>query len=105
MCFKSAPCVNEYCENGGKSFLNGGDGGVTASSFQSCDGGYGGGGACSDAPGGGGGYSGGKVTFTVYTNHTIDTNAEGGCSLAPPNGLVTTGHNDGDGYAVIKLLP
>lgn len=104
LCFKSSPCVNKQCQNAGKSFLNGGEGGIAASPYQNCNGGYGGGGACSDAPGGGGGYLGGKVTFITYSNHSTYTYAEGGCSLAPSGGLVATGYNDGDGYAIIKLL-
>ena len=56
---KEEACVQKSCDQGGRSFSSGGEGGKGIS--KDCDGGFGGGGACENLPGGGGGYSGGGV--------------------------------------------
>lgn len=102
-CYSSGDCVTNVCKFGGKAFMDGGgEGGVaSARATPDCNGGFGGGGASDNAGGGGGGYSGGSVKII---NGTKNAFAEGGCSLAPSDGLLVPGHNDGDGYATIKLL-
>lgn len=100
-CYDHGDCINKRCVNGGKSYVNGGEGGKSAIK-PNCDGGFGGGGSCDNAPGGGGGYSGGKVTIIV--NGSMHVYADGGCSFVPRGGLILSGYNGGDGYVTIKLL-
>ena len=102
-CYTSSPCVGNFCNKGGKSFLNGGNGGTGLTS--KCDGGFGGGGACSPSiPGGGGGYSGGGIDFR-FVNSSLYGMAGGGGSFRPyQNWTIKQGKKAGDGYALFRLV-
>ena len=86
---------------GGKSFENGGKGGILRNGGEGGHGGFGGGGGGFQFPGAGGGYSGGGV-FMKTGKKTI---AGGGGSLN--NGIKQVnkkGVNGGDGKVVITLI-
>ena len=101
-CYDSFPCVGKVCDQGGKSFLHGGEGGTGL--LPSCNGGFGGGGACSNLPGGGGGYSGGGIEFS-YVNMSLSGAAGGGGSYSLyQNWSITRGQHAGDGLAFFRLL-
>lgn len=101
-CYDSSPCVGKFCDQGGKSFLNGGEGGTGL--LAECNGGFGGGGACSNIPGGGGGYSGGGTEFR-YVNASLSGTAGGGGSYSLyKNWTIIQGRHVGDGFVVFRLL-
>ncbi|KAL0242450.1 hypothetical protein GEMRC1_005013 [Eukaryota sp. GEM-RC1] len=89
---------------GGKSFLNGGMGGQSDTSYsKTAHGGFGGGGGTKWEGGGGGGYTGGSVVHTQQYNSTYPSYGAGSFNsgLKPVN---TSGGNDGDGFVKIQLL-
>ncbi|KAL0242497.1 hypothetical protein GEMRC1_005060 [Eukaryota sp. GEM-RC1] len=89
---------------GGKSFLNGGMGGQSNTSYSKiAHGGFGGGGGAHYEGGGGGGYTGGSVVPHAQFNNTYPSHGAGSFNsgLNPVN---TSGSNDGDGFVKIHLL-
>lgn len=100
-CISSAPCVQKPCNNSGRSFLNGGRGGLK--DVEGNDGGFGGGGSSHNlAAGGGGGYSGGGVQFAMFPD---GAHAGGGGSFASfKNFSVSTRSSPGHGHVVFRYL-
>ncbi|KAL0242889.1 hypothetical protein GEMRC1_005452 [Eukaryota sp. GEM-RC1] len=89
---------------GGKSFLNGGMGGQSDTSYSiTAHGGFGGGGGALCEGGGGGGYTGGSVVPNCQWNNTYPSYGAGSFNsgLNPVN---TSGSNDGDGFVKMHLL-
>jgi uncharacterized protein (TIGR02145 family) len=86
---------NSTCSGNARSFVNGGNGGV---SNYSGNGGFGGGGASIHHPGGGGGgYTGGRG------GDNFSTTARGGGSFnSGENQVNTASANDGQGYVIIQ---
>jgi len=104
--------VGLYKGWGGKSFMNGGNGGEAVPAYGNFDhgkmgrGGFGGGGAAGLLPGAGGGYSGGGVTGCwMECNGKEGGTAEGGSSynsgLSPSN---KANKNKGPGRVYIRLM-
>lgn len=91
-CFRYSPLACVACDEAGRAFQNGGQGGQ--SRLQRCDGGFGGGGSSRTTPGGGGGFSGGGAT--EYRG------GGGGSFTANGTWTITAGVCDGDGYVVLK---
>ena len=97
-CIKTAPCVQNVCDTGGKSFQNGERGGAKA--FGS-DGGFGGGGGSEITAGRGGGHSGGGVQFWLGSAG----HGGGGGSFASLNSwTVSTRNSHGRGYVLFQLI-
>ena len=94
---------NDYSsQNYGKSFLNGGMGGIKATS-NSGDGGFGGGGGSLYEGGGGGGYHGGSVVpINEYTS-SYPSYGSGSYNIGS-NQVNSSGVNTGHGYVVIDKL-
>lgn len=98
---------------GGRSFLNGGEGG-TGSGTPPLEGGFGGGGGVSQVntnsnrrAGGGGGYSGGGAAHstTTATGTTGGAAAGGGGSYNNGfNQIMLAGENEGNGRVVIRMI-
>ena len=103
-CHTSGECTGKFCVQGGKSFLNGGEGG-SCSSYSNCEGGFGGGGACTYIPGGGGGYSGGGVKFKLDGVKPTGVAGGGGSYKLYNNWTVLKGEHTGDGFVLFRLLP
>lgn len=82
---------------GGKSFVNGGEGGI---SFNEGKGGFGGGGGGFHFPGAGGGYSGGSVK----ENRGKTIAGGGGSFNSGANPVKEAGLKEGDGKVIITLV-
>ena len=105
-CFKKTPCDTRNCNESGKSFTSGGQGGSNSALEVGCDGGFGGGGACGTRPGAGGGYSGGSVFEKRDDGSQRSLLTGGGGSFVPSStwGSETGGCDKGDGYVTFRLI-
>lgn len=89
------------CE-GGRSFVNGGHGGLSRPGIS--NGGFGGGGAATSYPGGGGGYSGGGIEANEVKKHSGTVAGGGGSFNGGTRQENTEGVRHGDGKVIIKKI-
>ncbi len=91
--------------SGGKSFLNGGAGGIRiGTNNHGAVGGFGGGGGSTWGPGGGGGYSGGGGDSTPGGGFDREGGGGGGSFVSGSNTSMTANFNAGDGSVTIQIL-
>jgi hypothetical protein len=91
--------------SGGKSFLNGGAGGIRiGTNNHGAVGGFGGGGGSTWGPGGGGGYSGGGGDSSTGSGTDREGAGGGGSYASGTNSSLTASFNAGDGSVTIQIL-
>jgi hypothetical protein len=92
-------------DTGGKSFTNGGSGGVRiGTNNHGAAGGFGGGGGATWGPGGGGGYSGGAGDSSAGLGTDREGAGGGGSFVSGTNTSMTSSFNSGDGSLTIQIL-
>lgn len=91
--------------SGGKSFINGGAGGIRiGTNNHGAAGGFGGGGGSTWGPGGGGGYSGGGGDSSPGGSSDREGGGGGGSFVSGSNTSMTASFNAGDGSVTIQIL-
>ena len=91
--------------SGGKSFTNGGAGGIRiGTNGHGAVGGFGGGGGSTWGPGGGGGYSGGGGDSSAGSGSDREGAGGGGSYVSGANTSLTASFNAGDGSVTIQIL-
>ncbi len=92
-------------DSGGKSFINGGAGGIKiGTNGHGAVGGFGGGGGATWGPGGGGGYSGGAGDSSTGSGSDREGAGGGGSFVSGTNTSMTSNFNAGDGSLTIQIL-